>query len=243
MYVKSTYKIIQYKYMQESQAKFNKTRNPDGKKKKFGGFVLSHTAQVRDRVARVVSPELAEEARLALFDPSTGLPNRRAMSRRFEELSRFEQTFAVIMVDIDDFKQTNTNVGHENADELLLKFAKKLRETVRQNDQITYVGETFRTGGDEFILLAPLLTHSEESSELTSQQRLDALLRRLGSECCDGIVLEDLSGQEVEISATCVGVVVDQADNLDKTGTLNDLSLEVTRIKKSRTQPSSFTEQ
>jgi diguanylate cyclase (GGDEF)-like protein/PAS domain S-box-containing protein len=90
---------------------------------------------------------------LARRDVLTGLPNRLATTERLqEEFARFKRTrrsYAVVLFDIDHFKQINDTHGHGAGDEALQYVARLLREHVRECDHVA------RHGGEEFLLLLP----------------------------------------------------------------------------------------
>lgn len=207
----------------------------------IGNFILKKTSGVRTAVAGAISPELASEARLASFDVATGLPNRRAMQRRFEELSEDGVPFGTIMIDIDKFKLVNTLVGHEYADDLFKKFADRLNDSTRESD-ILAIG--YRTGGDEFIIIAPLQPNlpDDEHPDLPSDKnvkpldRLNALMARLQSSFCNGVDLESPDGRLITLTATMAGVVIEPSD--PDSGSLidylNGLSQEVTSKKEKK---------
>jgi diguanylate cyclase (GGDEF)-like protein/PAS domain S-box-containing protein len=103
---------------------------------------------------RDVTERRAIEARvvhLAYHDALTGLPNRSLMQDRISgAISRSERTtkkFAVMFIDIDNFKNINDSLGHDAGDDLLRRVAHRLSESVRSHDTIA------RQGGDEFIVL------------------------------------------------------------------------------------------
>jgi len=96
----------------------------------------------------------AEEfLRLAMVDPLTGLPNRRcAQERLAKEISRarrYKSSLAVLMLDLDDFKQLNDQYGHTVGDSAIMIFAERLRTAIRGSDLAV------RMGGDEFVVLLP----------------------------------------------------------------------------------------
>jgi diguanylate cyclase (GGDEF)-like protein len=90
---------------------------------------------------------------LSRHDPLTGLSNRRDMMEKFEEEKiRFDRTgrpFALIMADIDSFKDINDGHGHDCGDFVLKRLAGVLRSSLRK---LTWIS---RWGGDEFLLLLP----------------------------------------------------------------------------------------
>jgi diguanylate cyclase (GGDEF)-like protein/PAS domain S-box-containing protein len=103
---------------------------------------------------RDVTERRAIEARvvhLAYHDALTGLPNRSLMQDRISgAISRSERStkkFAVMFIDIDNFKNINDSLGHDAGDDLLRRVAHRLSESVRAHDTIA------RQGGDEFIVL------------------------------------------------------------------------------------------
>ncbi len=86
--------------------------------------------------------------RQALEDALTGLLNRRAFTQRMEQcLRECAETgggMALLLIDLDGFKQVNDTFGHDQGDALLLKVAERLKIAVRDGDSLC------RIGGDEF---------------------------------------------------------------------------------------------
>lgn len=85
----------------------------------------------------------------AATDELTGLPNRRAFYAEGQARlgSRSGRRQALLMLDLDKFKEVNDGLGHRVGDELLARVSAKLRETIRDGDAIA------RLGGDEFAIL------------------------------------------------------------------------------------------
>jgi diguanylate cyclase (GGDEF)-like protein len=96
---------------------------------------------------------LREEAEYAsLHDSLTGLANRRALAERLEEHAvgqRESDRFALLLVDLDEFKDANTLYGHPGGDAALRVTATALRSATRERDMVA------RLGGDEFAVLVP----------------------------------------------------------------------------------------
>lgn len=197
------------------------------------GFLRS-TATARTSIAAVIAPELAREAELSYIDPNTSLPNHRAMHRLFEQFLEIGQPFATIMVDIDKFKAVNEAIGHEYANGVLTQFAQGLQGVVRSGDALFFEGSTFRTGGDEFVILAPLQQRTD--TELSTEERLDALLGRIRTEYLDTCQCIDPSGTTVLLSATAHGEVADPAGvaDFDTVDFLNSISKQLLTQKNSR---------
>ncbi len=113
---------------------------------------LACAAALRQRLA-VLEREGDSLRRDALSDPVTGVANRRSLLARAEyEITRHRragQNFALVMLDLDGFKQLNDRFGHAAGDDLLRDVAGALRRAMRAQDTVA------RFGGDEFCVLAP----------------------------------------------------------------------------------------
>ncbi|MDP8212093.1 MAG: EAL domain-containing protein [Candidatus Zapsychrus exili] len=88
----------------------------------------------------------------ALYDNLTNLPNRTLFIERLERTIQHKKRkpdfiFAVIFIDLNRFKIINDTLGHIKGDKILMKTAKRLKKSIRENDTIA------RFGGDEFIVL------------------------------------------------------------------------------------------
>ena len=83
------------------------------------------------------------------IDPLSGLPNRKHVQRRFDQLRRNNQSLCAIMVDLDHFKDINDTHGHGVGDQVIREAAVVLKKELRERD---IVG---RWGGEEFLMLIP----------------------------------------------------------------------------------------
>jgi len=105
--------------------------------------------------------------KLAFEDILTGLPNRRLfMDRLILQLNhakRNKELFAVIMMDLDHFKEVNDTKGHAIGDHLIHRVARRLVKTVREGDTVA------RIGGDEFISLFPALRNAESGIRIAEK--------------------------------------------------------------------------
>jgi diguanylate cyclase (GGDEF)-like protein len=110
-------------------------------------FLAFRRAQSRERAA------LKRIEWLAHFDSVTALPNRALLSDRFaQEIARArraEQTFAVLLFDLDGFKGVNDTWGHAAGDRVLALVAERARKCMRASDTLG------RQGGDEFLAILP----------------------------------------------------------------------------------------
>ena len=96
---------------------------------------------------------------LADMDPLTGLPNRRALSA--EVHARLEDTslcWALLLLDLDKFKEVNDSLGHHVGDQLLIQVGARLRANLRAADLLA------RLGGDEFAVLLDDAGHDQATA-------------------------------------------------------------------------------
>jgi diguanylate cyclase (GGDEF)-like protein len=96
---------------------------------------------------------------MALIDPLTELLNRRglqkALTELIERIRRDPIDVAILLIDIDDFKNVNDTLGHSVGDIALREISRRLRASVRGTDFVA------RLGGDEFLLLLPAADRRE----------------------------------------------------------------------------------
>jgi len=111
----------------------------------------------------------------SLHDALTGLPNRALFMKRLSDASlRARRTgdglFAVLFLDLDDFKLVNDSMGHQVGDEVLVTVARRLEECVRGGDIVA------RLGGDEFAILLERVTDARDTALVADrvQQALKA---------------------------------------------------------------------
>lgn len=116
----------------------------------------------------------AETARLARFDSLTGLSNRHRMAHQLEaKLTAFKaarRNCAVMMLDLDRFKQVNDTLGHAAGDELLKQVADRLTRALDRDCEIG------RLGGDEFQVLLPDMADRGVLGELA--MKIIAMMRQ-----------------------------------------------------------------
>jgi len=92
-----------------------------------------------------------EAERLAFYDPLTGLENRRSFNQRLDraiaQVNRGAARYALMFLDLDNFKHVNDSLGHDVGDQLLVEVSQRLQQCVRQSDSLA------RLGGDEFGMI------------------------------------------------------------------------------------------
>ncbi|MCG5531325.1 EAL domain-containing protein [Halorhodospira halochloris] len=135
---------------------------------------------------------------LAFHDPLTGLPNRSLLLDRIGQAvahaDRDPNIFAVVFIDLDDFKVVNDSLGHSMGDQLLVEISQRLQSLLRAQDSIA------RFGGDEFVLLIPALEH--ESALIPLIERLQDFLGEPVS----------LSGQQIQVTVS-IGIALYPGDS------------------------------
>ncbi len=119
--------------------------------------------------------KVTELERLALFDPLTGLSNRRVAETKIKsallEFNQHQIPFGLLMMDVDRFKSINDTYGHPAGDQVLRVVAKNLTLHVRDTDVCA------RWGGEEFLLIlmnmdASRLTQAAEKLRIMIEQSL-----------------------------------------------------------------------
>jgi diguanylate cyclase (GGDEF)-like protein len=164
----------------------------------FLGIGLALLYAVQFRIVARASRRLRH---LALHDALTGLPNRTLFHERVERAikgGRPGSSVAVLLVDLDRFKEVNDTLGHDHGDELLKVVADRLSGALRQGDTLA------RLGGDEFAAVLTDLSHRGAAAE-TAGRLHDALRRPFG-----------LRGIAVELDAS-VGVALSPEHGTDVT--------------------------
>lgn len=128
----------------------------------------------RDITARKNEVERLEH--LAHYDHLTNVPNRFLLLDRLkhliEQAARDKQTFALLFIDLDKFKDINDTKGHLFGDQVLIEIALRIKKTIRNSDTVA------RFGGDEFVVLLENLSHKSDTTimiELLSKT-LNAML-------------------------------------------------------------------
>ena len=126
-------------------------------------------------VSHDVTERMRNEQRvrhLAYHDALTELPNRMLMQDRVErilsESRRTHQQFALLFMDLDNFKAINDTQGHDCGDEVLRVSSQRLLSRLREADTLA------RFAGDEFVILLPLLRIADDAA-LVAEKLLDAL--------------------------------------------------------------------
>ena len=153
---------------------------------------------------------------LAYHDALTGLENRFGLRARLEEIlkksSENATRTAVMLIDLDRFKNVNDTLGHDAGDKLLVEVARRIRASVRDSDLVA------RLGGDEFVVVIP---------GVRENMPLDGIVRKLFEQLRGNV---QLPGRIVYTSCS-VGVSVSPLDGEDASTLLKhaDLAMYVAK--------------
>ena len=147
-------------------------------------------------IFRDIAERKAEEARvlrMAQYCPLTDLPNRTLYSDRLAQaLRRAERDrskLAVMFVDLDNFKPINDRFGHAVGDCLLREAACRMTQCVRETDTVA------RIGGDEFVVLLPLIAAREDA-------------RAVGARICEALARPFALGEAAAEISVSIGIAV-----------------------------------
>jgi diguanylate cyclase (GGDEF)-like protein/PAS domain S-box-containing protein len=139
--------------------------------------------------------------RIANHDQLTGLPNRHYLAKflpaAIADAGKSGESLGIVFLDLDRFKHINDTYGHETGDQFLQAVAGRLRQTVRNIDEV------IRMGGDEFVIVLRQLTSPEEATQ-GAQRIVDAFAapvvvaaHRLQTSASIGISLYPRDGRDM----------------------------------------------
>jgi diguanylate cyclase (GGDEF)-like protein len=121
------------------------------------------------RVTRRLREHVDEIEHQAVHDHLTGLPNRLLLRDRIEQslaiVEREQGAFAVLLLDLDRFKEVNDTLGHQSGDLVLQEVARRLLHSLRASDTVA------RLGGDEFALVLRAVHEPEEALAVAEKIR------------------------------------------------------------------------
>ena len=160
----------------------------------------------------------AEETirQMAYHDSLTGLPNRELFSDRLgiclARAGRSQNNVAVIMLDLDNFKDVNDTLGHDTGDLLLQAVTERLSEALRKSDTVA------RFGGDEFVLIFPDLKEEDDAGR--AAQRIVESFRK-----------PFLINAHQLIVTTSIGIAVYPRDGTDEVVLLKNADIAMYQAK------------
>jgi diguanylate cyclase (GGDEF)-like protein/PAS domain S-box-containing protein len=197
---------------------------PDGKEQHMEISVsLIRDAAARPNGFRGIMHDITERRKaekviqhMAYHDPLTGLPNRLLFYDRFSQIMaharRNQERFAIVMLDLDKFKEINDRLGHDTGDQLLRSVSERLSSQMRDGDTVA------RFGGDEFLLLLPGMKQIEDMDPL-GQKIFQAFQQPFA-----------VSGQALSIRAS-IGIAVFPDDGSDRDTLVQKADFAMYRVK------------
>ncbi|MFA4916000.1 MAG: PAS domain S-box protein [Syntrophales bacterium] len=166
----------------------------------------------------ITDRKMAEDTikQLAYHDALTGLPNRLLLRDRLDmaivHAERNKKKLAMMMLDLDKFKDVNDTLGHQMGDLLLRAVAHRLTGLFRQGDTVS------RLGGDEFVVLLPEITGAEDTAAIA--EKIIASFQE-PSQC---------NGSEISIT-TSIGIAIFPEHGKDKDTLLKHADIAMYRAK------------
>jgi diguanylate cyclase (GGDEF)-like protein/PAS domain S-box-containing protein len=160
--------------------------------------------------------ELELLSRRADFDQLTQLQNRHSLEKNLQQLINEKTPFALVMLDLDGFKQINDIYGHESGDEILIHIAGVFKKSLRAGDLAC------RWGGDEFVLVFKHINKAElirQTDKLIAKVRKPYYLSKNENEVSVGASMGVAFFPENELNLQALLQQADQAMYTVKKGT------------------------
>ncbi len=190
------------------EASISLIRNAEGESTGFRGIV--HDITQRKKTEQVI-------AHLAYHDALTGLPNRILFKDRLSvaiaQSKRSRLKFALLMLDLDQFKDINDTLGHSVGDRLLRSAGERLSGILRKVDTIA------RMGGDEFLVLLEDMAREENASSIA--QKILRIFQK-------PFILD----QHERVVTTSIGIAVYPGDGDDEDTLMKNVDVALYRAKR-----------
>ncbi|MDH5286889.1 MAG: EAL domain-containing protein [Betaproteobacteria bacterium] len=196
-----------------------------GEALRAGGRVVGVAGTVQDATERTQA--IQQIHKLAYYDVLTELPNRSRFHEKLAETlelaHRADRSFALLFLDLDQFKRINDTLGHHVGDDLLRIVAQRLKGVVRADGAAVPRGGTLerdvcRQGGDEFIVLLDGVTNEEQAAR-AAQRVIERLAQPIA-----------IGGQELFVSAS-IGIVLYPRDGEDLDALLRNADVAMYHAK------------
>lgn len=171
-------------------------------------FALQDRTQHKNQESHLIA--------MAFHDPLTGLPNRRLFKEHVHQLlklaKRTDRMFALLYVDIDDFKIINDTMGHDVGDAFLQEFVERVKSCLREFDMFA------RMGGDEFTILLPAVD---------CQEHVEGIARRIVASVEQ---TWEVQGHNFR-STVSMGITMYRSDHTDVTQMMKEADIALYQVK------------
>lgn len=158
---------------------------------------------------------------LAFYDPLTSLPNRRLLTERLDQTikqsERTRRVSALMLIDLDHFKDLNDSLGHQLGDQYLQMTGAMIREQLRITDTVA------RQGGDEFIVLLGDVDSDLSDAALQSRRVAETILTRVNQPV--------QLGNNVYQSSVSIGMTLFNGQNKSVTDLMKQIEMAMYRAK------------
>lgn len=177
-------------------------------------YRVKYMLRVGDAFEKVLNQQKQIE-QLAFYDHLTGLANRKTFKktlvRAIDDCREKDSTMAVLVLDLDRFKNINDTLGHQVGDLLIQNVAERIRTCIRKTDAFGRLSERYarcaisRQGGDEFSIMLPALEMPEDSGRVA--RRINEMLaepfhvdgRKVFISTSIGISIFPMDGYDAEV--------------------------------------------
>ena len=178
--------------------------------------VISHIVVSSTDITERKELELELE-KYAYYDKLTGLPNRRLFFERLDrivlESERDKHKFALLFIDLDEFKDINDVHGHRIGDEVLIEVGKRLSKSIRKSDSVA------RMGGDEFTVIV---------RKVDDKHSLDRLVMKIHASLKENIQIGSIA---CPINSS-IGIAIYPDNGLDSESLLRNADTSMYEVKR-----------
>lgn len=179
---------------------------------------IADISRVIDKMSAEIEKSRSEISNHRILDSLTQIPNRISMYRSLDDMLECRDDncnrFAMLFVDLDNFKWMNETLGHKFGDECLIKFAQETSDTLKG------IGKVFRFSGDEFVIL----TECDDNLD-----KVNEIINKMNSAFDSPIVI----GEDKIYLRFSIGVAVFPDDDTTADLLLRDADIALHRAKKS----------
>ena len=182
--------------------------NIEGRHTRMGGFVCN-TAQ--SEIIDVLES-------MAFTDALTGVGNQRHLQLQHQQLVSEGRPHALLAIDLDNFKEVNTELLHAGGDEFLKSAAEAMHS--REEDIVSWVS---RKGGDEFVILLDLTPH--KNSSLNDHERVHAKIMRVKQRFNTNPSVINYNANAEKPTGMTIGYAIYNGQSLDELHDLADQDL------------------